>query len=49
MPGMKEVIHKLAGKGLPLGIISNAQFYTPVILNFFHAWENFRRRRSIPV
>jgi putative hydrolase of the HAD superfamily len=35
MPGMKEVIDHLAGKGYPLGIVSNAQFYTPVILNFF--------------
>jgi len=35
MPGMKEVIFSLAQKGLPLGIISNAQFYTPVILNYF--------------
>jgi putative hydrolase of the HAD superfamily len=35
MPGMKEVINHLANKAMPLGIISNAQFYTPVILNFF--------------
>jgi len=35
MPDMKDVIMKLAAKDLPLGIISNAQFYTPVILNFF--------------
>ncbi len=35
MPGMKEVIHHLAERKFPLGIISNAQFYTPVILNFF--------------
>lgn len=35
MPGMKEVINGLAEKKLPLGIISNAQFYTPVILNYF--------------
>jgi len=35
MPGMKEVINHLANKAIPLGIISNAQFYTPVILNFF--------------
>jgi putative hydrolase of the HAD superfamily len=34
MPGMKDVILKLADKGIPLGIISNAQFYTPVIMNF---------------
>jgi putative hydrolase of the HAD superfamily len=35
MPGMKEVIEQLHHNGYPLGIISNAQFYTPVILNFF--------------
>lgn len=35
MPKMKEVIHSLAMKEFPLGIISNAQFYTPVILNYF--------------
>jgi putative hydrolase of the HAD superfamily len=35
MPGMKEVIYRLSAKGMPLGIISNAQFYTPGILNFF--------------
>jgi putative hydrolase of the HAD superfamily len=35
MPGMKEVINHFANKTMPLGIISNAQFYTPVILNFF--------------
>lgn len=35
MPGMAELIHELKKTGLPLGIISNAQFYTPVIMNFF--------------
>jgi putative hydrolase of the HAD superfamily len=35
MPAMKEVILQLNKKGIPLGIISNAQFYTPVILNYF--------------
>ena len=35
MPGMKEIINTLAEKKMPLGIISNAQFYTPVILNYF--------------
>ncbi|MFO7371303.1 MAG: HAD family hydrolase [Bacteroidales bacterium] len=35
MPGMKEVITHLAGRQMPLGIVSNAQFYTPVILNYF--------------
>jgi putative hydrolase of the HAD superfamily len=35
MPGMHEVIRHLAGRQMPLGIVSNAQFYTPVILNYF--------------
>lgn len=35
MPGMNEAIKYIADKNMPLGIISNAQFYTPVILNFF--------------
>lgn len=35
MPGMKEVIHKLKQKNIPLGIVSNAQFYTPVLMNYF--------------
>jgi len=35
MPGLREVINHLASKAMPLGIISNAQFYTPVILNYF--------------
>ncbi len=35
MPGMNETLHALQTKELPLGIISNAQFYTPVLMNFF--------------
>jgi putative hydrolase of the HAD superfamily len=35
MPGMKALIGRLASLKYPLGIISNAQFYTPVILNYF--------------
>jgi putative hydrolase of the HAD superfamily len=35
MPGVKEVVMGLAGEHYPLGILSNAQFYTPVILNYF--------------
>jgi putative hydrolase of the HAD superfamily len=35
MPGMVEVIEKIKEKEMPLGIISNAQFYTPVIMNYF--------------
>ena len=35
MPGMKEILSRLADKQYPMGIISNAQFYTPVIMNYF--------------
>jgi putative hydrolase of the HAD superfamily len=35
MPGMREVIKELSGRRIPLGIVSNAQFYTPVVLNYF--------------
>lgn len=35
MPFMAEIIHSLRRRDIPLGIISNAQFYTPMIMNFF--------------
>jgi putative hydrolase of the HAD superfamily len=35
MPGMKEVLTKLNAKKIPLGLVSNAQFYTPIIMNYF--------------
>jgi len=35
MPGMNELLNHLSSREYPLGIVSNAQFYTPVILNFF--------------
>ncbi|MCG6190455.1 HAD family hydrolase [Maribellus maritimus] len=35
MPGMKEILTKLNKKGIPLGIVSNAQFYTPILMNYF--------------
>jgi putative hydrolase of the HAD superfamily len=35
MPGMKEIISYLKEKQMPIGIISNAQFYTPIIMNYF--------------
>jgi putative hydrolase of the HAD superfamily len=34
MPNMKKVISAIKKKGIPLGIVSNAQFYTPVIMNY---------------
>ncbi len=35
MPGMREVVKELCARKIPLGIVSNAQFYTPVVLNYF--------------
>lgn len=35
MPGMKEILDRLEQKNIPLGIVSNAQFYTPLIMNYF--------------
>jgi putative hydrolase of the HAD superfamily len=35
MPGAREVLRKLGAAGLTLGIISNAQFYTPLLFTAF--------------
>lgn len=35
MPHMNDVVNKLNKSGFPLGIISNAQFFTPMIMNYF--------------
>lgn len=35
MPGMQSVIEGLKKRDYPLGIVSNAQFYTPVAMNYF--------------
>jgi putative hydrolase of the HAD superfamily len=35
MPGMKEVINEIHGRDIPLGIVSNAQAYTPMFVNYF--------------
>jgi putative hydrolase of the HAD superfamily len=35
MPGFNDIINKLKLKKMPIGLISNAQFYTPVLLNYF--------------
>lgn len=35
MPGLKEVLRALRQHGLILGIVSNAQFYTPLLLSAF--------------
>lgn len=35
MPGMNSILTCLSKKRIILGIISNAQFYTPILLNYF--------------
>lgn len=35
MPDMKKVLQMLSDKGIVLGIVSNAQFYTPLLMNYF--------------
>ncbi len=39
MPGMKEVLLEIKKTGIPIGIVSNAQFYTPIIMNYFLTGE----------
>ncbi|WP_321995836.1 HAD family hydrolase [Draconibacterium orientale] len=39
MPGMKEVLLEIKKTGIPMGIVSNAQFYTPIIMNYFLTGE----------
>ncbi len=35
MPHMHTVLKVLKAKNIPIGIVSNAQFYTPIIMNYF--------------
>jgi len=35
MPRMKKVLGNITQMDIPLGIVSNAQFYTPIIMNYF--------------
>ena len=40
MPGMKEILSAMSKKGIAVGIVSNAQFYTPIIMNYFLYHKN---------
>lgn len=40
MPGMVDVLNVMNEKGLAVGIVSNAQFYTPIIMNYFLNRQN---------
>lgn len=46
MPGAQEVVSWLQGKDIPLGIVSNAQFYTPVIMNYL-LWHKLDKKETI--
>ncbi len=35
MPALSKTINEIKRRGYPIGIVSNAQFYTPVIMNYF--------------
>lgn len=35
IPGMTDIIDRIKERNMPLGIVSNAQHYTPVIMNYF--------------
>lgn len=39
MPGFRDIIRYLRDQNYPLGIISNAQFYTPIVMNYFLTGE----------
>lgn len=47
MPGLAAVIPQLHSHGFPLGIVSNAQFYTPVLLHYFLNGK-FEMREDVP-
>lgn len=46
MPGIRGVINEIKNLGFPLGIVSNAQFYTPLIMN--HFLRNEKLDEAIP-
>lgn len=40
MPGMEKILSQMNGNGTVTGIVSNAQFYTPMIMNYFLTHRN---------
>jgi putative hydrolase of the HAD superfamily len=46
MPGMADIIATFQKHNIPLGIVSNAQFYTPLIMN--HYLKNEPSEEAIP-
>lgn len=48
MPDMNKIINLLVDKNIPVGIVSNAQFYTPIIMNKFISNEISDRENILP-
>lgn len=48
MPDMLEVLHYFHDRKYPMGIVSNAQFYTPVMMNYFIDGQA-RNTESLPL
>lgn len=49
MPGLKKTIDELRSRGLALGIVSNAQFYTPLVFQALAgtSWNAFDRQLCV--
>ncbi len=49
MPGLRDILPRLRQNGLRMGIISNAQFFTPLILDAFPAtgWQQGLFQKSL--
>ncbi|MBF0429781.1 MAG: HAD family hydrolase [Fibrobacteria bacterium] len=48
MPGFKDTLNKLTTHKFTLGIISNAQFFTPMLLHFFLGSRPFLQEENLP-
>lgn len=48
MPGLRNIISNLHAGNVPLGIVSNAQFYTPAILNYYLNGELENTENVVP-
>jgi len=49
MPGMLEVLETLVSRGYSMGIISNAQFFTPRLLKYFMGDNSYLNGGAIPL
>lgn len=44
MPGMIECLQSVSNKKLELGIVSNAQYFTPMFLNYFFSQKDYKKK-----